>query len=204
MPTLSDERRDERRAQILNAARECILESGLEAVSMEAIIARSGLSTGAVYRYFSGKQEIVNAAVMTGTLATAAALGDILGQDSPPPLAELMGQVLKAITTAGPRTDADLAVVALHGWSHSRTDPELRERLQAVHRTMRNQCARVCRRWQAAGELSPAADTTAVAQLMVSIMLGYIAQRSLAGNADVRTHIAALTAIAGSAQPSVT
>lgn len=202
MPSLSDERRDERRAQILDAARACILESGLEAVSMEDIIARSGLSTGAVYRYFSGKHEIVNAAVMTSTLVTAAAFGRILAQDSPPPLPELMGQVLKAITTARPGNDVDLAAVALHGWSHSRTDPELKDQLQAVLRTMRNQCARVCRRWQAAGELSPAADATAVAQLMVSITLGSIAQRSLLGNADVKAHIAALTAISAAAGPS--
>lgn len=201
MPTLSDERRDERRSQILDAARACILDSGLEAVSMEAIIARSGLSTGAVYRYFSGKHEIVNAAVMSGTLATAAEFARILGQDSPPPLPELMGQILKAITTAGPRSDVDLAAVALHGWSHSRNDPELRDRLQAVYRTMRNQCARVCRRWQAAGELSPTADAAAVAQLMVSITLGFVAQRALIGNADVKAHIAALTAIAGNSRP---
>jgi AcrR family transcriptional regulator len=196
MPILSDERRDERRAQILDAARGCILESGLEAVSMEAIIARSGLSTGAVYRYFSGKHEIVNVAVMTGTLATAEALGQILGQDVPPPMPELMGQILRVITPAGPRGDVDLAAVALHGWSHSRTDPELRDRLQTVHRTLRNQCARVCRRWQAAGELGPGADPTAVAQLMVSITLGFIAQRCVLGNADVRAHITGLTAMA--------
>jgi AcrR family transcriptional regulator len=202
MPALSDERRDERRSQILDAARACILESGLEAVSMEAIIARSGLSTGAVYRYYSGKHEIVNAVVMTGALATAAAIGDILGQDPPPPLPELMGQILKATTAAETRGDMDLAAVALHGWSHTRTDPELWPRLQAVYRAMRTQCARVCRRWQAAGELSPTADAAAVAQLMVSITLGYIAQRSLAGNADVKAHITALTAIAGGYRPS--
>jgi AcrR family transcriptional regulator len=195
MPILSDERRDERRAQILDAARACILEFGLEAVSMEAIIARSGLSTGAVYRYFNGKHEIVNVAVMTGTLATAEALGRILGQDPPPPMPELVGQLLKAVSSAGPRGDVDLAAVALHGWSHSRTDPELRDRLQAVHRTLRNQCARVCRRWQATGELGPTVDAAAVAQLMVSITLGFIAQRAVAGNADVRAHVSALTAI---------
>jgi AcrR family transcriptional regulator len=202
MPTLSDERRDERRAQILDAARACILESGLEAVSMEAIIARSGLSTGAVYRYYSGKHEIVNAVVMTGALATAAALGDILGQDPPPPLPEMMGQILKATTAAGTRGDVDLAAMALHGWSHSRTDPDLKPRLQAIHRAMRNQCARVCRRWQVDGALSPAADAAVVAQLMVSITLGYIAQRSLVGTADVKAHVAALTAIAGVSRPS--
>ena len=52
MPKITDERREARREQVLEAARACLEEHGLEAVSMEMIIARSGLSTGAVYGYF--------------------------------------------------------------------------------------------------------------------------------------------------------
>jgi AcrR family transcriptional regulator len=54
MPRITDERREARRHQVLEAARACLAEHGLEAVSMEMIIARSGLSTGAVYGYFKG------------------------------------------------------------------------------------------------------------------------------------------------------
>jgi TetR/AcrR family transcriptional regulator, transcriptional repressor of aconitase len=57
-PKLSDATRQERRDQILDGARACVDEHGLEAVSMEMIIARSGVSTGTVYRYFSGKDEV--------------------------------------------------------------------------------------------------------------------------------------------------
>jgi len=43
---------------------------------MEMIIARSGLSTGAVYRYFKGKDEIIEAArQMSGLVDAAAATG---------------------------------------------------------------------------------------------------------------------------------
>jgi len=49
MPHITDERRDVRREQILEAARACLQERGVEAVSMEMIVARSGPSTGAVY-----------------------------------------------------------------------------------------------------------------------------------------------------------
>ena len=49
----------------------CLQEHGLEAVSMEMIIARSGLSTGAVYGYFKGKDQIISAVVTDGTAAMA-------------------------------------------------------------------------------------------------------------------------------------
>ena len=48
MPRITEERREARQEQILEAARACLQEHGLEAVSMEMIITRSGLSTGAV------------------------------------------------------------------------------------------------------------------------------------------------------------
>src|ERR1700733_13112342 len=63
MPRITEERREARREQILEAARSCLQEHGLEAVSMEMIIARSGLSTGAVYGYFKGKDEIIKPGV---------------------------------------------------------------------------------------------------------------------------------------------
>jgi len=53
---ITEERRNARREQIIDAARSCVQEHGLEAVTMEMIIARSGLSTGAVYRYFKGRR----------------------------------------------------------------------------------------------------------------------------------------------------
>ena len=69
MPRITDERREARREQVLEAARACLQEHGLEAVSMEMIIVRSGLSTGAVYGYFKGKDDIINVVVTDGTAA---------------------------------------------------------------------------------------------------------------------------------------
>jgi TetR/AcrR family transcriptional regulator, transcriptional repressor of aconitase len=77
-PKLSDATRQERRDQILDGARACVDEHGLEAVSMEMIIARSGVSTGTVYRYFSGKDEVISAAVLDGTTRLGEALAPIL------------------------------------------------------------------------------------------------------------------------------
>src|SRR5277367_5407289 len=101
MPRISDEQREVRREQVLEAARACLQDQGLEAVSMETIIARSGLSTGAVYGYFKGKDEILNAAVTEGTAELAQELIPILENPQPPSLPVQLGQVLRTIDEFG-------------------------------------------------------------------------------------------------------
>src|ERR1700722_7241991 len=101
MPRISEERREARHDQILEAARACLQERGLEAVSMEMIIARSGLSTGAVYGYFKGKDQIINAVVAEGTAAVAEDLRPVLSNPEPPSLPEFVEQVLRAATEFG-------------------------------------------------------------------------------------------------------
>jgi AcrR family transcriptional regulator len=196
MPRISDSRREARRTQILEAARACLEEHGLEAVSMEMIIARSGLSTGAVYGYFKGKDEIINAAVTEGTAELATFLVPLLSAPEPPPLPELMGRVLDVIVEFGERKPGlDLLVVAVHGWSHSQSDPNLKAVARNSYRTLRDLVAQTVRRWQAAGTFDRGADAEAMAELLTSICLGFVAQRVLAGDAAVQSHVAALTAL---------
>src|ERR1700683_403860 len=108
MPRLTEERREARREQILEAARACLQEHGLEAVSMEMIIARSGLSTGAVYGYFKGKDQIINAVVIEGTAAMAEDLAPVLTTPEPPQLPELVEQVLRAVVGFGRHQKGDI------------------------------------------------------------------------------------------------
>src|SRR6204780_691840 len=187
MPRLTEERGEARREQILEAARACLQEHGLEAVSMEMIIARSGLSTGAVYGYFKGKDQIISAVVTDGTAAMAEDLAPILNNPDPPPLPEFLQQVLRAVTGFGRhrKSDIDRLLVSLHGWSHSQSDPELRAAARTSYAGFRRRFAEGFRRWQKAGNFDADADPDALAQLLTSITLGFVAQRAMAGGADV-------------------
>jgi AcrR family transcriptional regulator len=204
MPKITAERREARREQILDAARACVQEHGLEAVSMEMIIARSGLSTGAVYGYFKGKDDIISAVVTEGTAAMGRQLIPILANPEPPPLPELVDQLLRTITGFGQdkRDGIDRLLAAIHGWSHSQSTPGLRATTRAAYRGQRQLLADTVRRWQEAGTFDPGADPGAVAQLLQSILLGFVAQRALAGGADAQAHVAALEAL--TRQPSAT
>ena len=89
----------------------------------------------------------------------------------------------------------DRLLVALHGWSHSQSDPGLQAATRAAYRSQRELLAGMARRWQAAGTLDPGADPEGVAQLLQSVILGFAAQRALAGDAGGQAHAGALDAL---------
>ena len=61
MPKVSQEHLEHRRKQILDAAAECFARQGFHATSMQDIFHASGLSAGAVYRYFPSKNALIRA-----------------------------------------------------------------------------------------------------------------------------------------------
>jgi len=61
MPKVSQAHLDARRQQIVDAARTRFASHGFARTSMADLVTASGLSTGAIYRYFSSKDEIVAA-----------------------------------------------------------------------------------------------------------------------------------------------
>ena len=208
MPRITEERREARREQILDAARACLLEHGLEAVSMEMIIVRSGLSTGAVYRYFKGKDEIIGAAVASSASEISAAVAPILMN----PTSRLPSQLVEELLAAwvgyahsggGAAVGVDRRPTALHGWSYAQTDPQLKAALQASLRGFREACVPIIKQWQADGVVAGGVEPDAVAQLLLSISLGFVAQRALTGDAEVEAHAGALAALtAGGPQPA--
>jgi AcrR family transcriptional regulator len=61
MPRVSEAHLAARRRQIIDAARVCFLRNGFHQTSMQDVIAEAGISVGAVYRYFKGKNDIIDA-----------------------------------------------------------------------------------------------------------------------------------------------
>jgi AcrR family transcriptional regulator len=166
---------------------------------MEMIIARSGLSTGAVYRYFKGKNELIAASVAGATAEIRAALTPILAGAQPASPAQLLENLLSAVTAyshsgVGAAAGIDRLPVALHGWSYALTDPNVKATLQAGLQAFQAACLPIIERWQTNGTISPDVDPGAIAQLIVSIWLGFIAQRSLT-DAQVKAHAEALAAL---------
>jgi AcrR family transcriptional regulator len=58
MPKISDERRTERRTQILDGARRAFAEHGYEGATVARLEEAIGLSRGAIFNYFPSKEEL--------------------------------------------------------------------------------------------------------------------------------------------------
>jgi AcrR family transcriptional regulator len=58
MPKISEERRVERREQILEGARRCFAEHGYEGATVVKLEEEIGLSRGAIFNYFSSKDDL--------------------------------------------------------------------------------------------------------------------------------------------------
>ena len=54
---------DKKRAEVLKAAAKCFRKNGFHQTSMQQICTETGLGPGAVYRYFTGKEAIIEAMV---------------------------------------------------------------------------------------------------------------------------------------------
>lgn len=196
MPKISDEHRAKRQAQILDAAWRCFYREGVQATTMEQIIAASGLSASAMYRYFKGKDDIVVAAMSHSLGGLTGLLQPLLDDPSATRVADLVGAIAAAIEAFAARPGYRLTTIALHGWSEAQRNPRLRRIVREFYTAFRDRLAARAQRWQAEGEVAVDADPQAVAQWMLSTILGFVAQSALLGDATPAAHRQALAAVA--------
>ena len=91
-----------RREEILNAAAECFARSGLHGASMADICAAAGTSPGAIYRYFPGKEAIIQAIAAREQAEIEDLIGEIVALRDPlKELPDLLGHVLMAELKSG-------------------------------------------------------------------------------------------------------
>jgi hypothetical protein len=124
-------------------------------------------------------------------------LAPILMNPDPPPLPEFVGQVLDTVVNFGrhKKGGIDRLLVSLHGWSHSQSEPALKAATRISYDGLRALFSGTVRRWQGTGKFDARADPEGVAELLTSITLGFVAQRAMAGSADVAAHVTALESL---------
>lgn len=98
-------RRDQSRAQIVAAARECFRERGVRATTMEDIALAAGTSRRLLYRAFAGRGEVVEEAIVARMRELACELPS--GLDDHASFAEAVVELSVAIVEDG-RADTEL------------------------------------------------------------------------------------------------
>src|SRR5436305_2586762 len=110
---------------VRRAALELLVDEGYQATSIQAIARRAGVSAPSIYRRWSSKAELIEAAVFPSDLMEPAEIGGDLGAD----LADYCRRILGYLSQPAVRA----AVPGL--LSEYQTDPQMWQRL--IDRTMR-------------------------------------------------------------------
>ncbi|PAZ12855.1 TetR family transcriptional regulator [Streptomyces sp. SA15] len=180
---------DARRRQILDAAALCFARNGFHATSMQDVLKEADLSAGAVYRYFSGKEELITAIVSEVLGGVRAAFEEAAGQSPPPPPDRLVAAVLsrtlalrEGLTLDGAPAFPRLVVQV---WSEIPRNAELAAVLGEGYSAVRAAWGRIVEGYQEAGTMRSDVPPDHVARTMIAAVLGFIAQQSLFGPAPV-------------------
>lgn len=94
MPRLTEETRQARRDQILEAATTCFTRKGFSATSMADVIKESGMSSGSIYSHFKSKEEILQATINRNVEALEQAISAPPQQGEPLSPRQLLGFVV--------------------------------------------------------------------------------------------------------------
>jgi AcrR family transcriptional regulator len=120
VPKVDDAHFAARRRQILDAAGACFAREGFHRTSMLDIVRESGISAGLIYRYFTGKDDMIAAIVAEWHERRTTMLGD-------DPAAGYL-DVLRRVGDPGTRAELQLAVQV---WAETVRNPAVREMSRA-------------------------------------------------------------------------
>lgn len=173
MPKVSDEYRAERRAHILAAARRCFVHDGFHGTSMQDLVDEAGVSSGAVYRYFSSKDAVIEA-IAAENLEQV--VGVIRQSKADGLTAEAaIGAVLEFVTAR--HAEDGFAAIALLVWSEALRNPVLADLLRTANATAAQLLS--------GGPASRRARGPVVNDLLLCVLPGYLMQLALGGKAAV-------------------
>lgn len=188
-----------RREQIIRAALRAFAREGFHATSMADVIRESGMSAGAVYRYFPSKNDLVLACASTVFDPARGALRAAIAAPGEPvsPTRALEMMLTAALDRATNNDDGiDLSRVGVTAWAEALRDDQLLLLVRGMYGTLRGDLATVLERWRDAGHLPPDADIEAAAQALFGAVPGFLLQRLLMGDVEVGRYVAGLELLA--------
>lgn len=164
--------RERRREQIVAAAAIRFADQGFHRSSMQDVITESGLSPGAVYRYFRSKDEIIEAIVHESMGTVARAVDDSF--ESGETLADVMAVLPETLTRLQPGNHR--VRLAVQSWGESLRNATLAASMRAEAERIRQALAAQVRRAQDAGQVRDDVDTDEIARALLGLLQGFVLQ----------------------------
>ena len=164
---------------------------------MRHVIREAGLSAGAVYLYYKGKDELILAAISTYMAELRELLLPILANKEMLPPSAFARKITAAIASHTQRRGPDLNTIILMCWSEAQTNSEVKGLIAGFQGVFREALTAVARQWQKRGELPIAGKPRDIAKLCFRSSLSFIAQSALVGGIDTETAARAIAGLVG-------
>ncbi|HUA31268.1 MAG TPA: TetR/AcrR family transcriptional regulator [Streptosporangiaceae bacterium] len=183
---------DARRRQIMDAAITCFAREGFHHATMQDIVAETGLSAGAIYRYFPSKEDIVAAIAAEHHAAEAAALAEAGGDDIAAALRHLVEVSLGRLADPA---EQRWRRVTVQVWGEALRSDRVMDIVRGGLDEPVRILADLFRRGQHEGTVPPALDPDGAARVCASIFQGLVLQQAWDPRLDVDAYITAVLAL---------
>lgn len=195
MPKVTDEHRAAQRERIQQAAIAVARRKGVQAATMGDIISESGLSAGAIYGYYAGKEELILDLART-VLSSRAEVAEQLANTRPvPPPAQALSFLF-----GGLPTDWLEGGLLLQFWGVATTQPQVLSSAAELGQKMSAVLQDYLVAWfgeNGADEQQARERASTAAPALLGLAQGYVLQRSLGLVDEYATYSAAVEALVG-------
>jgi AcrR family transcriptional regulator len=166
MRRLNPVKHEEKRQEILAAARACFIREGFRGASVAEICAEAGISPGHLYHYFPGKEAIVDAIAMAALEEGARQFGELV-ESSNALLA--IGTVIEEAKRRDLRADF---VLYLELMAETNRNPKLAKSLREISLRIRLILADFLKKGQAGGLIDSTLNPEVAATILFGILDG--------------------------------
>ena len=167
------DRQQDRRTHILDAAERCFARSGFHRTTMQDVAREAGMVPGNLYRYFPSKDAMIAGLAERDRLEIAADFASLSGA---PDFLEAFKALGRKYFLEEPR---EKAIIALEIWAESTRNPQMAAMRAAIHEEVHSGICRVCFEAQCNGAVHPGIDIPAVARLITMLSDSLIKRRAI-------------------------
>lgn len=172
----------ERRERILDAAAVSFARRGFHGASMQEICAEADMSPGSVYRYYSSKEDIVEALIekdrAEGVEMIRRAMGE-RGLRAPEAFAAMMNEVLEWLREKG-----EMGALRVEVLAEAARNPRAAALVRRNDDILTEELAGTIQAAQEAGDVDPELEPGASAKVLLSLADGLAARRGAEPDAD--------------------
>jgi AcrR family transcriptional regulator len=192
MPKVLPEYLELRRQQILDAAAACFARRGFHQTTMQDICGEAELSPGAIYRYFTSKEEIIQAMCSRGRLEDEELMRGAMQLDG---TLAILDELIR-IYFSGVE-DRELCVLMIELTSEARHNEFIADSLRQGRDQVLGPLREIVVQAQGRGEINPALDAASVANVMLGVYQGLVLQKLQTPEMDVEGYSDVVRALFG-------